>query len=170
MEDKDWKRLRFVAREDTWFLPNYGVKLLGAPFGNTLTDDDIVESNCGLFEGMTVEFPGRDEPLEEPRLDEESCAFEEFDIFLGDEMVNEWTYGKLKARLALHYCTPPPGKYPGGMNGKGSHGSAFSECLELENGEMWITNDEYDSQVNFCPVCGVKARVGTELKGNGPIA
>ena len=80
MEEKDWKRLTFRPRPDTWFLPQYVVNFLGSPFGNTWTDDDLVESNCGLFEGWTVEWPGQEEPLEQPRLDEESCPFEEFDI------------------------------------------------------------------------------------------
>jgi hypothetical protein len=64
----------------------------------------------------------------------------------------------------LHKCEYTPGPYPGGMQGKGSHGPAFTECIELASGELWITNDEYDSQVNFCPVCGYKARVEVEKK------
>lgn len=161
MEEKDWQRLGFVARRNAWFSSKYAVKLIGA-YGNTWTENDIVESNWGLFEGMTFEYPGREEPLEEARLDQESCPFEEFDIFLGDELVNDWTYGRLMEVLKLHRCVQSPGKYPGGMNGRGSHGPAFGECLELENGELWITNDEYESQVNFCPVCGWKAKVGVE--------
>ena len=99
MEEKDWKQLEFRPRPDTWFLPNYNVKFICA-YGS-LKDDDIIESEGGLFEGMTVEWPGQDEPLEKPRLDEEGCSFAEFDIYLGDEQVNEWTYAQLKERLAL---------------------------------------------------------------------
>jgi len=27
-------------------------------------------------------------------------------------------------------------------------------------GEMWVSNDEYQNQVNFCPFCGKKAPKG----------
>lgn len=41
-------------------------------------------------------------------------------------------------------------------------GPAVTLCYENEKGELWITNDEYSSQVNFCPVCGLKCDVKTE--------
>lgn len=57
---------------------------------------------------------------------------------------------------------------------KGQQGEAVELCVEIatpedvrefgtfdpgppEIGELWVTNDEYSSQVNFCPVCGYKA-------------
>lgn len=39
----------------------------------------------------------------------------------------------------------------------GIYGSAINSCWEEENGEMWVSNGEYSSQVNFCPITGRKA-------------
>jgi hypothetical protein len=38
-----------------------------------------------------------------------------------------------------------------------AYGAAISHCSENELGELWVTNDEYASRVNFCPYCGHKA-------------
>lgn len=38
-----------------------------------------------------------------------------------------------------------------------AYGAAVSECYEWKDGTFWVTNGEYSSQVNFCPVCGAKA-------------
>lgn len=160
MENIDWKRLRFVPKPNTWFLKSYHVEFLGE-YANTIRDEDKVESNCGFFKGMTLEWPGQDEPLKEPRLDEESCPFEEFDIFFRRERVNEWTYGELKRRLAMHRCVPSGSEGLLNMDGLESYGPAFIECIEMPDGKLWITNDEYDSQVNFCPVCGYEAKTRT---------
>jgi hypothetical protein len=40
-----------------------------------------------------------------------------------------------------------------------SYGAAIEDCSENENGELWVGNGEYESQVNFCPYCGFKAPV-----------
>lgn len=37
-----------------------------------------------------------------------------------------------------------------------SYGAALDSCWE-EDGEFWIGNGEYASQVFFCPYCGKKA-------------
>jgi len=37
------------------------------------------------------------------------------------------------------------------------YGSAVTGIVLSEDGEMWIGNGEYESRVNFCPVCGLKA-------------
>lgn len=39
------------------------------------------------------------------------------------------------------------------------HGDAVTKCAEMETGELWVSNGEYASQVNFCPFCGFAARV-----------
>jgi len=39
------------------------------------------------------------------------------------------------------------------------YGYAIYECEENERGELWVGNDEYGSQVNFCPFCGAAAKV-----------
>ena len=38
------------------------------------------------------------------------------------------------------------------------YGPAIVACLEEEDGTLWVSNDEYMSQVNYCPMCGYKAR------------
>lgn len=44
------------------------------------------------------------------------------------------------------------------------YGTAIDICCEEENGELWVNNGEYDSQVNFCPYCGYKAKIQIDLK------
>jgi len=41
------------------------------------------------------------------------------------------------------------------------YGSLVDYCFEQESGELWIKtgNGEYESQVNYCPKCGYKAKV-----------
>jgi len=43
-----------------------------------------------------------------------------------------------------------------------AYGKAISYCYEDTDGKLWITNEEYASQVNFCPYCGYKATVAVE--------
>ena len=38
------------------------------------------------------------------------------------------------------------------------YGSALYQCAEDE-GRLWVENNEYASQVNYCPYCGHKAPV-----------
>ena len=41
-----------------------------------------------------------------------------------------------------------------------AYGAAVTYCDEQDSdGTFWVGNDEYASQVNFCPVCGAKAPV-----------
>jgi hypothetical protein len=35
-------------------------------------------------------------------------------------------------------------------------GSAIDYC-DIEDGQLWAGNSEYESRVNFCPYCGRKA-------------
>lgn len=51
----------------------------------------------------------------------------------------------------LHSCRLA--KYP--FQG---YGSALDDCTENQEGELWVDNGEYATQVNFCPVCGHKAK------------
>lgn len=53
--------------------------------------------------------------------------------------------------MSLHNCE---GRLP-----ESGYGEAINGCSEDENGELWVANDEYFSQVSFCPYCGFKARV-----------
>lgn len=41
-----------------------------------------------------------------------------------------------------------------------AYGIAVSYCYEDADGKLWVGNIEYESQVNFCPVCGYKANIG----------
>ena len=36
-------------------------------------------------------------------------------------------------------------------------GHAITYTYEKEDGTMWVGNDEYESQVNFCPITGKPA-------------
>lgn len=35
-------------------------------------------------------------------------------------------------------------------------GPAITYCFENDDGSLWAGNGEYESQVNFCPICGRK--------------
>jgi len=53
--------------------------------------------------------------------------------------------------IKLHDC-----KLNGGLYGQ--HGAAVEFCFESEDGMLIVDNGEYSSQVNYCPVCGYKAK------------
>lgn len=36
-------------------------------------------------------------------------------------------------------------------------GPCVTRCYEDEHG-LWVTNDEYETRVNFCPFCGYQAK------------
>jgi len=38
-------------------------------------------------------------------------------------------------------------------------GGAIAWVYETEDGRLWVDNDEYVSQVNFCPFTGYEAKV-----------
>jgi hypothetical protein len=46
---------------------------------------------------------------------------------------------------------------------RAGYGSAIENCEERENGELWVDNNEYASQVNYCPYCGYKAKKQVEV-------
>ena len=43
------------------------------------------------------------------------------------------------------------------------YGGAIYYTRIDEEGKMWIGNDEYESQVNFCPMTGIEAPVKLKL-------
>lgn len=55
-----------------------------------------------------------------------------------------------KAKEGGHRC--------GGPLPEAAYGAAIVTCYEDENGKLWVSNDEYASQVNYCPYCGCRAR------------
>lgn len=40
-----------------------------------------------------------------------------------------------------------------------SWGAAVTTCYENNNGVLFVDNDEYQNQVNFCPFCGYEAKI-----------
>ncbi len=44
------------------------------------------------------------------------------------------------------------------MSKHDGHGHAVEYMFEADDGTLWAENDEYGTQVNFCPFCGYKAR------------
>lgn len=56
----------------------------------------------------------------------------------------------------LHYCeSTNDAKW-------GMYGNAIDKCIELNDGTLMVDNDEYSSQVNYCPYCGYEAK--TKIK------
>jgi len=43
-------------------------------------------------------------------------------------------------------------------------GSAINFCYESDDGTLWVSNNEYGSQVNYCPQCGYEAKVKIKEK------
>lgn len=43
------------------------------------------------------------------------------------------------------------------------YGNAVEVCIEGDDGEFWAYNDEYATQVNYCPFCGDKAQKQIEI-------
>lgn len=96
MERIDWNKIKFISLPGEWFIEGSICKCeldFGTPKGS-----DNVEENCGLFNGLTnktfSKYTG-----ELPREDDETCLFTEFDIYLGNERINEWTYDELIEKL-----------------------------------------------------------------------
>lgn len=44
------------------------------------------------------------------------------------------------------------------------NGWAISSCQESENDTLWVGNGEYCNRVNFCPMCGYKAKKQMEFE------
>lgn len=94
--DIDLNKLKFVSREDEWFV-NGTEAVCTCQYGDP-SFESVVEDNVGIFQGYTNEsYPGHIGKL--PRADEEGCSFDEFDIYLNEELVNYITYNELIAKL-----------------------------------------------------------------------
>lgn len=46
-------------------------------------------------------------------------------------------------------------------------GVAVNHCNEDDDGALWVSNDEYANQVNYCPFCGFKAKIEVIFEKNG---
>ncbi len=53
--------------------------------------------------------------------------------------------------MTLHHCSK---NWP-----HDGYGSAIDDCREQDGGTLWAGNDEYGTQVLFCPFCGYRAKV-----------
>jgi hypothetical protein len=47
------------------------------------------------------------------------------------------------------------------------YGGAINRCIEDDFGRFWAENEEYSSQVRFCPFCGLKAPRQPDEKREG---
>lgn len=84
---------RFAAKKNTWFVGD-------ATLDSDCTewkDSMVLEKGWGFFNGWTYEsYNGYNGDL--PRQDEESCSFDEFDIYYHGKLIKDFTtYGELKA-------------------------------------------------------------------------
>lgn len=48
-------------------------------------------------------------------------------------------------------------------SGGGRYGAIY-DCFEDDDGRYWVTNDEYSSQVAYCPECGSKAPTPPDVR------
>jgi len=62
-------------------------------------------------------------------------------------------------QLPFVYDVEDKGKGPDSEEFSYGYGPAIGFCKENPEGEFWVGNDEYASQVNFCPFCGAQAPV-----------
>jgi hypothetical protein len=92
----DWSKFKFISKKDEWYVEGTEVICLFDYGEPKLTN--IVEDNVGMFDGYTNEtYNGYIGELHRP--DEEGCSFDEFDIYLNDELVNQLTYQELYKKL-----------------------------------------------------------------------
>lgn len=54
----------------------------------------------------------------------------------------------------MHDC-----EYPAKDHRFAAYGHAIDHCYEDEDGLLWASNTEYESQINYCPFCGYKAKI-----------
>lgn len=54
----------------------------------------------------------------------------------------------------LHRCAP---RWACRKEFHRCYGTAVMECEESDNGELWVSNIEYETRVNFCPFCGYRS-------------
>lgn len=71
------------------------------------------------------------------------------------------TWGEIPEKPDGHRCPPKGFAYTDSAQA----GPAVNYCFEAaDDGSFWAGNAEYESQVNFCPFCGEKAKVETEME------
>jgi len=97
----NWNDITFISKSDEWFVSGTTVKLL-ADFSEDIRagDTNTINSGFGLFEGYTNEtYTGYDGEL--PRLDEETCAFSEFNMYYDSVKVNDYTIEELENLIKI---------------------------------------------------------------------
>lgn len=95
----DWTKIKFISKPDSWFIEGDEVKLL-FNCSSFLGLQTLIEDGWGLFEGMTNEPTCYKTEL--PRLDEEGCSFNEFNIYYNNEIINNITYKELKEKFIVN--------------------------------------------------------------------
>lgn len=73
----------------------------------------------------------------------------------------------VRSMVQTESATPPPAPPPRdpslhecqGHTPQDGYGEALNVCWEQPGGKLWAGNEEYGSQVAFCPYCGFKAKV-----------
>jgi len=60
------------------------------------------------------------------------------------------TYPDMYKQLGLHFCEIPVKQH--------ASGAAIDDCFEDVDGYLFVSNGEYGSQVNYCPMCGYEAK------------
>lgn len=87
------KDFKFVAKRNTWFVGDVTLDSDCTDWNDSM----VIEKGWGFFQGWTYEsYKGYNGDL--PREDEESCSFDEFEIFYKDKLIEDFTtYGELKA-------------------------------------------------------------------------
>lgn len=60
------------------------------------------------------------------------------------------TFQEMIRSMEIHYCHI--------ISPDHNHGCAIDDCYEDIKGFLFVSNGEYGSQVNFCPMCGYKAK------------
>lgn len=99
IEDIDWSKFDFLARQGCWFIEGYKCicKEAHLEYG-ILTNVNKVEDNDGMFFGKTKRNY-RGNFVLAISDDHELCAFREFDIYYNGEIVNEITYAQLFIKM-----------------------------------------------------------------------
>lgn len=77
-------------------------------------------------------------------LIQELEGYTSYDVFEQEKRENLLTRKK-------HQCRTPENA------SSDAYGSAIYECYENDENQLIATNDEYASQVDFCPYCGFEA-------------
>ena len=90
------KEFIFLPKPDQYYLEGHPVE-----FETDCTDlkeERLIKDGWGFFNGLTmVSYKGYEGEL--PRMDGDSASFDEFDIYYGETLINDMTYGNLMSMI-----------------------------------------------------------------------